>query len=238
VAGVLGVIVFAAVDAYRVARRVRGPFEPREYNRGLVYALFILVGLTYPVGVVSYLRANVFEAFYVPTASEVPNILPGDRVLVNKVVLQRRFVRRGDVIVFRHPRQRQLTYIKRVVGLPGDTVQVRGGRVYVNGKKLERDRVPAASLAVPAEDLDGEVYYESNAGSRYRVMVGPAARPAGDFAASKVPEGSCFVLGDNRNRSQDSREFGFVPLGEVVGLVQYIYLPAGSWSRFGAYTDS
>jgi signal peptidase I len=234
--GVLGIYLYAVVDAYRRARRSRDPYEPRDYNRRLVYALFILVGVTYPVGVVCFLRANVFEAFYIPTASEVPNFLPGDRILVNKTVYQRRYPRRGDVVVFRTPADRRLTWIKRVIGLPGDTVLIRDNQVFVNGKKLERDRVPAESLSAGQDALDGEVFSESNAGRRYLIMVRASGRGA-NHPAVRVPEGSCFVLGDNRNHSRDSREFGFIPLGEILGQVQYVYCPAQTWSRFGAYHD-
>jgi signal peptidase I len=237
VAAVLGLYLFAVLDAFRVARRAGEHYTLREYNRGLVYALFILVGVTYPVGVVSVLRANVFEAFLLPVASEVPNFLPGDRVLVNKLAYRLRFPRRGDVVVLRVPGEPGRTWIKRVIALPGDTVAVRAGQVYVNGKKLERDPVPRASLAAVAEFLTGDVFAETNAGSRYLIMLGPASAAKADFAEKKVPEGACFVLGDNRNHSADSRDFGFVPLGEILGPVQYVYLPAQTWARFGACTD-
>ena len=98
---VVGLYLFAVVDAFRLARRLGEDYVPHEYNRAYLYALFILVGVTYPPGVVHYLRTNAFEAFLVPTASEAPNILPGDRVLVNKQLLHQRYPRRGDVVVFR-----------------------------------------------------------------------------------------------------------------------------------------
>jgi signal peptidase I len=237
VLAVLGLIVFAAMDAYRVARKERDGYQLREYNRGLVYALFILVGVTYPVGMVSYLRARFFEAFYIPTASEVPNFLAGDHILVNKAAFPERFPRRGDVVVFHNPRDRRQTFIKRVIGLPGDRVAVRGNRVFVNGKELERDPVPAASLAGIRDVINGKVFYETNAGRRYMIMLSTVSAPPDNFAAQVVPEGTCFVLGDNRNHSFDSRGFGFVSLGEIIGFPQYIYWPAQTWARFGAYAD-
>ncbi len=69
------------------------------------------------------------------------------------------------------------------------------------------------------------------------IMLGPASPAKADYPEAKVPEGYCFVLGDNRNRSSDSRDLGFVPLANVVGVVDYIYYPAETWSRFGAYQD-
>jgi signal peptidase I len=234
---VLGIYVFAIVDAYREARRCRDHYELKEYNRPIVYALFILVGLTYPVGVVHYVRSSVLEAFEIPTHSEVPNLLPGDHVLVNKTTYQRRFPRRGDLIVFRAPSEPGRNWVKRVIALPGDRVAVRGNEVIVNGQKLPRDRVPPASLGTVALDFPGEAYEETNAGSRYLILLAAKTDPLPDYAEAKVPEGTIFVLGDNRNVSRDSREFGFVAIGEVIGDVQYVYYPALSWSRFGARSD-
>jgi signal peptidase I len=108
--------------------------------------------------------------------------------------------------------------------------------VYVNGKKLERERVPVSSLAKIQNQVDGIVYVEVNAGRRYRIMLGADESPP-DYPETKVPEETCFVLGDNRDNSTDSRSFGFVPLGELLGYVQYVYYPAESWTRFGPYRD-
>jgi signal peptidase I len=235
---VLGVYLYAIVDAYRVARRARTHYQLRDYNRPIVYAVFLLIGLPYPAAVFYILRANCFEAYLVPTASEVPNILPGDHILANKVALQGRFPRRGETTVFYHNLpEGQRTWIKRVIALPGDTVAVHNGEVTLNGKKLERDRVSLSTLAGLTPDIQGEVYEEVNGGTRYLTLVGPVQEPIPDFPEQKVPEGHLFVLGDNRNLSRDSREFGFILRADVIGSVQYIYLPAQRWRRFGACAD-
>jgi signal peptidase I len=228
--------MFAAVDAWRAARAARAGYVLREYNRPIVYVLLALVGLFYPVGMVFALRATVFEAFVIPAASMVPNILDGDRILVNKLALQARLPERGDVIVFRNPKNRQLNFVKRVIALPGDKVAVRENVVLVNGRRLEWERVPPSSLEAVRNQANGDVFDETNAGRRYRIMLGGGS-PAPDFAETTVPEGTLFVLGDNRDNSIDSRQFGFVPLGELLGYVQYVYLPAESWTRFGPYRD-
>jgi signal peptidase I len=235
--GVLGVYMFAVVNSYRSCRRSERFYEPRDFNRGLVYALFLLVGVSYPLGVLHYLRANYFEAFFIPTPSGVPNLLPGDRVLVNKVALRGKVPRRGDVVVFRRPNDRRLIYVKRVIGLPGDTIAIRSGRVMLNGKELERDRVPRAGLDAVVKPADGQVFSENNAGRRYLILQRPSSPTAGDYPQHEVPEDACFVLGDNRDHSEDSRKFGFVPLGDIVGVMQYNYWPAGTWTRFGAFRD-
>jgi signal peptidase I len=231
---VVGLYLFAVAHAFALARRLRDDYVPREYNRGALYALFILVGVSYPPGVVHYLRANAFEAFLVPTATEAPNILPGDRVLVNTHLLHARYPRRGDVVVFRVPQQSGRQWIKRIIALPGDTVAVRDNQVFVNGKKLEHERVPGESLPELPGGLTGEVVEEVNGASRYLILFDPGEKSV-DFAEKKVPDGSCFLLADNRTDSLDSRHFGFIPVSDLRGVFQYIYCPAASWSRFGVY---
>lgn len=231
---VAGFYVYAVVDAFALARRLRDNYVLRDYNRGLVYTLFILVGLTYPPVIVHYLRSTVFEAFLIPSASEAPNILPGDHFLVNKLVYQRRPPQRGDLVVFRTPPDRRLTWIKRLVALPGDTVAVRGNEVFINGKKLEHDRQPRSSFPALPAAIQGEPMLEVNGSHRYPILLGPAVGAIPDFPEKKVPEGQVFVLGDNRNDSTDSRQFGFIALGEIIGTFEFIYWPAESWDRFGA----
>lgn len=231
-AAVLGLYVFAIVDAFRLARR-RELYEPKEYNHLALYALFIVVGLTYPAGVLYFIRSNVFEAFLIPSASEVPTLLPADRVLVNKTTRQWRYPRRGDLVVFRVASREGRNWIKRIIALPGDTVEVKANEVIVNGEKLQRDRLPLASLGAVTTDVEDELFEETNAGLRYRILIKAGTDPLPDHPSVKVPDGTCFVLGDNRNKSRDSRTVGFVALGDVLGDVQYVYWPAVTWSRFG-----
>lgn len=234
---VLGVYVFAVVDAFRLARRGRDLFQSMDYNHLLVYALFILVGLTYSAGGLYFLRSSVFEAFAIPTASEVPTLLPGDRILVNKTTYQRRFVRRGDEVVFRVRSEPGLNWVKRVIALPGDTVEVKDNEVVVNGQPLPREPAPLASLGTASPLVKGELFEETNAGRRYWILFASDTKPLPDYPEAKVPDGMCFVLGDNRNNSRDSRTMGYVALGDVLGEVQYRYWPAATWTRFGALTE-
>jgi len=235
-ASVIGLYLFAVAHAFVLARRLRNDYVLRDCNSGFLYALFILVGVSYPPGVVHYLRSNAFEAFLVPTASAAPNILPGDRVLVNKQVLQQRYPRRGDVVVLRAPGQPGRQWIQRIIALPGDTVAVRRNEVFINGKKLEHERVPLGALPERTAAAKAEIVEEVNGASRYLILLD--AGESVDFDEKTVPDGSCFTLGDNRNRSMDSRQLGFIPLGDLRGTFQYIYCPAGSWSRFGVYRST
>lgn len=240
IVAVVAAYLFSVVDSFRVARRLQSGFEPREYNRPLVYVPIILVALTYPPLAVAQLRANVLEAFYIPTAGMTPNVLHGDHLLVNKLAYRLRPVQRGDLIVFRSPKDRRLTWIKRVLGLSGDTVELKANLVFVNGKELERDRVPASSLPIALDGAEsGDVYEETNAGRRYKILLAPTPAQHADYPKTTVPEGTCFVLGDSRDNSVDSRDeaVGFVPLGDILGQVEFIYYPAQTWRRFGPYRD-
>jgi len=234
---VLCAYVFAVVNAYFLARRGGNDFQPKDYNQPLVYALFVLVGLTYPAGGMYFVRSSVFEAFKIPTASEAPTLLPGDRILVNKTTYQRRFVRRGDEVVFRVPSEPGMNWVKRVIALPGDTVEVKGNEVLVNGQRLSREPEPRASLGAAAQEIEGELFEETNSGRRYRILVGVDSESLPDYPQAKVPDGTCFVLGDNRNNSRDSRTMGFVALSDVLGAVQYRYWPAATWTRFGVLAE-
>ena len=147
---------------------------------------------------------------------------------------------RGDVVVFKAPpSEAGRTWIKRVIGVAGDQIVVKGREIEVNGKKLERERVPKESVAKMGKQIEGDVYYESHAGRRYRVLLGVDAlnESATEEIKVTVPERSVFVLGDNRDLSRDSRSIGPIHVGDVIGHVDYIFYPAETWSRFGVYRD-
>jgi signal peptidase I len=181
---------------------------------GLILMAFILALL---------IKSLLVQAFFIPSGSMEPTLMPGDRVLVLKVPYYFHDPRRGDIVVFEDPDPKQQPdrsavggfvhwlfqglgvqkpenedFIKRVIGLPGDVVSAKGGRVYVNDKPLDEPY-----LAVRTED----------------------------FASVTVPDGSLFVMGDNRGNSLDSRfGLGFIPIDKVVGKAEFIIWPP---SRIG-----
>jgi signal peptidase I len=223
------VYLWAIVDSYRLARTIGEHYQRKDYNRAIVYALFIGAGVIYPATVALHVRAMLFEAMYCAGEGMSPTIAKGDRFMVNKLV-ERQLPARGDVVVFVAPDKRDLQYVKRVIGLPGDTVAVAGNDVFVNGQKLDHQPSPA-----PFGDAagGGAIVYETDGEAAYAIQ--PAADgAAASFPEAKVPAGHCFVLCDNRSESTDSRQFGFVPLGDILGKAQYLYWPASGWTRFGA----
>jgi len=119
------------------------------------------------------------------------------------------------------------------VALPGDTVEIRNNVLIVNGVPLEQRPVADQEIADIENQINGTVVEEINGDASYRIML--SAKNGKRFAKIRVPNGHCFALGDNRGNSVDSRHFGPVPLRDVMGCVDFIYLPAETWSRFGAF---
>ena len=194
--------------------------------------------------VVLLLRSFVVEPFRIPSGSMMPTLLVGDFILVNKFayglrwpVLNQKFLdigepERGDVMVFRFPRDASIDYIKRVIALPGDQVDYRDKTVYVNGEPLEQtslgdyvgDNGEPTGLLEAVEQVDDE--------HEHSILINPRT---GDFPRScgvlargpvTVPEGDYFVMGDNRDNSNDGRCWGFVPEENLVGKAFAIWM---SW---------
>ena len=141
----------------------------------------------------------VVQAFFIPSASMEPTLQVGDRILVSKFSYRLGSIRRGDIIVFRYPLGPARDFVKRVVALPGETVELREGLVLISGKALS------------------ELYPTA--------LPGGDRACTSSYGPKKVPDGQFFVLGDNRCNSEDSRFFGFVPAANVVGKALVVYWP-------------
>jgi signal peptidase I len=233
----LGVVVAAVVDAYRLAVRTRPDYERKAYNRLAVYLLLGLMIQGSSIGYGLHVRATLFEAFRVPAASMFPTIGRDDRILANKIAYRRADPQYGDIILFRPPTGGwRDTYIKRIVALGGDTVEIKDREVYVNGRKLPREFVgPGTVVAGGAgKTVEGRVYRERNGGAEYTIFLAEAGSPEkSELTETTVAEHHCYVLGDNRRDSLDSRQFGPIPYAVIRGRADYLYWPARDWARFG-----
>ena len=225
---------FGAVEAFLAARRIQGTYQLKDYNHGLAYLLFYIALSGGFIFSSLYVRDNLLHPFKVPNASMFPAIWPGDQLLAAKNAYLSRNPQAGDLVIFRNPDERRVFFIKRVVAMAGDSVEIRDGELYINDLKLKREAVspPAAS---PAQVPVGARYFEEwNGNARYRILLSAQPAPGGEqFPRTVVPKNCCFVLGDNRDISLDSRKLGAIPIVGIVGKASFIYGPAGDWSRFG-----
>jgi len=202
----------------KTTERAEKPSAFREYAEALVMAVVLAL----------FIRTFVVQAFKIPSGSMLPTLQIGDHLLVNKFlygiripfvgkrILPLRAPQRDDVIVFIYPQDPTKDFIKRVKALPGETLEIRNKVLYVNGEAVK----------------DDNAYYE---GTPERL----ARAPRDNFGPFLVPDGTVFVMGDNRDHSHDSRFWGTVPIDDILGKAFVLYWSWDSkefsprWSRLG-----
>lgn len=188
-------------------------------------------GFLFFFGLMLVFRSAVADYMYVPSGSMNPTLLDGDRIMVNKHAYGWRLPltlvhltegespRRGDIVVFESPRD-GVTLVKRVIGLPGDRVEMVDDRLMINGAAVSYSAVPesvGAQMLAEFRNAPHELSMEHLPGHEHDIMVLPRRAAMRDFGPVIVPEGSYWVMGDNRDDSADSRYIGPVPLRYFVG---------------------
>ena len=194
----------------------------REYFESICIAVVLAL----------FVRTFVVQAFKIPTGSMENNLLIGDHLLVNKFLFAPTWlpiessllpmtpIRRGDIVVFKFPQDPERDFVKRVIGLPGDTVEMRRKKVYINGTAIDE---PYVHFLFPPAEGGGQSVDVSGLG--VQVNYGPVQVPADQY----------FMMGDNRDNSEDSRFWGFMPRSYVKGKALFVYFSFGDdgvrWSR-------
>lgn len=199
----------------------------REYAEAIIIALILAL----------FIRTFIVQAFKIPSGSMLPTLKIGDHLLVNKfiygvklpftgkVIIPIEEPHTNDIIVFKFPQDPKLDYIKRVIGVPGDTIESRNKTLYINGKRFE----------------------DKHGVHMTKIIMAAAAGPRDNFGPITVPKGKVFVMGDNRDNSYDSRFWGFVDYSAILGKALIIYwswdvnrplfsigrLESIRWSRIG-----
>ena len=170
------------------------------------YGVILLVA----IAVAFLLQAFVVKPYRIPSPSMVPTLDVGDRIMVNKLSYDLHSVHRGDIVVFKRPPLEEQNFpdlVKRVIGLPGETISTENGHIYINGKLLDEPWLPAGPQSYTGALPDDE-HPQFN-------MPGPVHIPAGEY----------FVMGDNRTDSEDSRFFGPIPKSLIVGRAVAVVWP-------------
>jgi signal peptidase I len=212
----------------------------REYSESIGVAVAIAL----------LLRAFVVEAFQIPSGSMIPTLEVGDHIFVSKFsygltipftntkVAQLGEPKRGDIIVFKYPLDPSTDYIKRVVGLPGDALEIRDNELYVNGHAVPRERVPRPYKYTDPQGQppqETELWMETLDGRKH-ATIQERAHGTRDFPRTVVPAGHVFVMGDNRDNSSDSRVWGFVDRDLIKGRALIVWWSRGTspdWSVVG-----
>lgn len=246
VAGALlavGTFLAVSIHAWVLAARQPGAFELRSYNRWYVYlGVYVVVGVILGTRLQDGLKRRL-EAFLIPSGAMQPTLLIGDYLFVLKTPSARTDLAHGTVVVFESVEEAGLKVVKRVVGLPGDTLLMAAGALHRNGHVLEE---PFVIHTDPSRSEDAVQRARMRA---WQVAHNPALDTASyapdvqDWGPLVVPPDSFFALGDNRDASYDSRYVGFIPLNRVLGQPRVIYLSlakdtTGSatgvrWARLG-----
>jgi signal peptidase I len=219
-------------------------------------------GSFFPVIAAVFLfRSFLFEPFKIPSSSMVPTLQIGDLILVNKYtygirlpIVNKKIVsinnpKRGDVMVFKFPKDPSLDYIKRVVGIPGDKIMYRNKRLFVNGQELSYEKLPdyldeerLSYFSHYREALTGVPHEILNDDRVPGYVASPDAFPQHELCRYNlegfectVPAGHYLMMGDNRDNSLDSRYWGFVPDENIVGKAFFVWMNLGNLKRIGSF---
>lgn len=206
VAFLLGFNLFVAREAYATAKGLR-EFVPGRTNRWWVYTVFLAGGLLLGFAFEGVVKSRFYKTYMAPTGSMIPTLLVGDHFMVG-LLASDDSVGRGDIVIFRLAAEGNKDFVKRVVGLPGETIEIRNRVVYIDGQPLDEPYALHTGGIQPARD---------------------------NLASYLIPRGTYFVMGDNREKSYDSRLFGPIKREGITGRALYIYLPGcgggGKWSE-------
>ncbi len=216
----------------------------------LKYILEQIWQLAVALLIVFAIRSSVVEPFKIPSGSMIPTLYVGDFIFVNKfafgfklpfsdlfgppiMLIKREAPKHGDIIVFLYPKEPDVHYIKRVIGVPGDTVEVRNKIVFINGKPLDQVEAGGDEKSSQLSDIGDPRYGENHmklfrekieGGHEHKILVDSNNEYTTNFETVRIPENHLFVMGDNRDFSNDSRFWGLVPFENISGRAEVIWL--------------
>jgi len=241
----LAIYVYAIVDAYRSAKRIGDTYTLKALNQSYVYIIVFIVGYFFIFGgMLQYTRKHLIESYYIPSKSMLPSVLQGDYIFADKRVNCigcKTQLKHGDLAIFVYPNNRNTLYIKRIIGLPGDDIDIKGMDIRVNTVPIQSVAITEFSHAELNRLLATHIAWREKCDrGAYAVIWNKDAKQ--ENASFTVPNGQVFVMGDNRNATTDSRRFGTVPLADIVGIAKQVWFSRSSesgirWWRMGVVID-
>jgi len=251
----LSVWIFCIIDATLIAKKKKGAYQPKSYNNWYMpVAYFIVFSLLISPLVSRVIRTDFVEAFRIPSGAMVPTLAVGDHLLVDKFIYGPRIPfmdsrifmgkvpKRGEVIVFKYPEDESRNFIKRVIGLPGDKIEIKHGTLFINEQPVPvteiGSHVEQRQIGDQTHDVKTKLMEEQFGTVKHGIQY-LHDQSGYNFGPVQVPNESVFVMGDNRDNSQDSRFWGFVKFNKILGKALFIYWSWDSvyqnvrWDRIG-----
>jgi signal peptidase I len=205
----MGFFLFIVIDALRGANKLKA-ITLKPFNKWFIYLIIFLISNVAIRPLLGWtIRNHIVRPYKIPSSGMSPALLVGDRLIANMRIYNSQKLQRGDIVIFEFPKDPSKDFIKRVIGMEGEKVEILKNKIYINDKLLD----------------DPWGYFEDSGSSKDFPVVE-------QFRPVFVPKNSLFVLGDNRNNSQDSRFFGFINVEKVKGKALYLYW-AKNKSRIG-----
>lgn len=189
------------IEAIKTSQKRKMENGLKPYNRWIIYLVVVAVSLTVDYSLSNAVKENIIKPFCIPTGSMEPTLLAGDYLLSNQLYFSTHNPARGEVVIMRYPRNEKIVYIKRIIGMPGDTLEIINKKVYINHHEIDEPYIRA---------MDPEVQFQI---SVRRDNYGPVIIPSDEY----------FVMGDYRDNSLDSRAWGTVKRHQIIGKPVFIY---------------
>ena len=240
----IGYIIFIAVDAFLIARK-QTDYELKSYNKWYIYLIYAIFVLFIPEIIFPITQNLGYKPYHIPAGSMIPTLNIGDQIMVDMKHYKKNHPKRGDIIVFElpededEPERKGLYSIKRVIGLPGDIIDIKGRGLIINNKKVDQQFLSAFSLINNELSINADKYLETVSDRNFEVIYvkGLDSMIKGKLEYPiTVPENHLFILGDNRDNSYDSRFWKFLPKENILGKPKYIYYSSES-ERIGTEVE-
>ncbi len=225
------------IDAIRTARRISGDYALRSFNRWYIYILVIVVIRVVDFSIENTIVKNsVIKAYRIPSQSMQPTIMAGDYLLCDQSYYLSNNPARGDLVIFKYSKDETKDFIKRIIGVPKDKIQIIDDALYINDKKIESQY---AGKYRPGQEDEADIYQENAGKNIYRVL--DHFKKHENFGPLILPDGEYFVMGDSRDHSMDSRHWGTVKRHQITGRPVFIYLSYDmkipAWNIFGKFAS-